>query len=84
MNFLAWIILGGLSGWIASMITGKESEMGIPANIVIGIIGAFIGGAIFRFFGGAGITGFNIWSAIVSVIGAVILLSIIKAVKKKS
>ncbi|MBB6630399.1 GlsB/YeaQ/YmgE family stress response membrane protein [Clostridium algidicarnis] len=83
MGILAWIILGALSGWIASMITGKDSEMGAMANIIVGIIGAFLGGFLFGLIGGKGITGFNIWSLLVSVIGAVILLAIINAIKKK-
>lgn len=56
--------------------------MGAFANIIVGIIGAFIGGWIFRFIGGKGITGFNIWSAIVAVVGAIILLAIINAFKR--
>lgn len=83
MGILAWIILGALSGWIASMITGKDSEMGAMANIIVGIIGAFLGGFLFGLIGGKGITGFNIWSLLVSVIGAVVLLGIINAIKKK-
>ncbi|MBU3205788.1 GlsB/YeaQ/YmgE family stress response membrane protein [Clostridium algidicarnis] len=83
MGILAWIILGALSGWITSMITGKDSEMGAMANIIVGIIGAFLGGFLFGLIGGKGITGFNIWSLLVSVIGAVILLAIINAIKKK-
>ncbi|SUY47538.1 transglycosylase [Clostridium putrefaciens] len=83
MGILAWIILGALSGWIASMITGKDSEMGAMANIIVGIIGAFLGGFLFGLIGGKGITGFNIWSLLVSVIGSVVLLGIINAIKKK-
>ncbi len=83
MGFLAWIILGALSGWIASKIAGKDSEMGAMANIIVGIIGAFLGGFLFGLIGGEGITGFNVWSLLVSVIGAVILLAIINAIKRK-
>lgn len=82
MGIIAWIILGALSGWIASMITGNDARMGAVANIVVGIIGAFIGGLIFRFLGGQGVTGFNIWSALVSIVGAVVLLLIINAIRK--
>ena len=49
MGIIAWLILGGLSGWIASMIMNKNASMGIMANIVTGIIGAFIGGIVFNF-----------------------------------
>lgn len=51
MGIIAWIILGGLSGWIASIIMKKNTSMGVIANIVTGIIGAFIGGVVFNFIG---------------------------------
>lgn len=74
MGIFAWIILGGLSGWIASMIMGKNDKMGAVANIVVGIIGAFIGGIIMNFTGGRGVTGLNIYSIFVSVVGSCVLL----------
>ncbi|ODU58412.1 MAG: hypothetical protein ABT01_00310 [Clostridium sp. SCN 57-10] len=82
MGIISWIIIGALAGWIASMITGKNSEMGAGANIVVGVIGGVIGGLVMNLLGGVGVTGFNIWSLCVAVIGAVILLWIIKAIKK--
>lgn len=84
MGFLGWIIIGALAGWIASMIMGKNEQMGAVANIIVGIIGAFIGGLIMNLLGGSGVTGLNLWSLLVSVIGAVILLWIVNAFKKKS
>ena len=83
MGIIAWLILGGLSGWIASMIMNKNASMGIMANIVTGIIGAFIGGVVFNFFGHQKVTGFNFYSVLVSVVGACILLWIIGAINKK-
>ncbi len=77
MNFLAWIILGALAGWIASIIMGKNKQMGAIANIVVGIIGAFIGGYIMDFFGAQGVTGFNFSSFLVALVGAVVLLFIV-------
>lgn len=77
MGIITWVILGALAGWIASMITGKNSEMGAWANIIVGVIGAFIGGFVMNLFGGYGVTGFNIWSLIVAIAGAVILLWIV-------
>jgi len=74
MNILVWIIFGALAGWIASMIMNKNKQMGAIANIVVGVIGAFIGGYIMDFFGADGITGFNLQSLIVAVAGAVVLL----------
>jgi len=84
MSIIGWIIIGALAGWIASMLTGNSEKMGAGANILVGIIGGFIGGAVMNLLGGAGITGFNIWSLVVAVIGSVILLWIVNAVKKKS
>lgn len=77
MNFLAWIIFGALAGWIASIIMGKNKRMGAIANIVVGIIGAFIGGLIMNFFGAQGVTGFNFPSFIVAVVGAIVLLFVV-------
>ena len=84
MGIIGWIILGGLAGWIASMITGHNASMGVVANIVVGIIGAMIGGFVFNIIGGADITGFNIWSLFVAVIGSVILLGLISMFNKSS
>ena len=81
MGLLGWIILGALAGWIASGLTGRNKQMGAGANIVVGIIGGFIGGFLMNIIGGRGVTGFNLWSLIVSVIGAVIFLWIVNAVK---
>ncbi len=77
MGILVFVIFGGIAGWIASMITGKNDSMGIIANIVVGIIGAFIGGFIANTLGGEGITGFNLYSFLLAVGGAVILLWIV-------
>lgn len=74
MNIFVWIIFGALAGWIASIITGRNRQMGAIANIVVGVIGAFIGGFIMQFFGGAGVTGFNFTSLFVAIVGAVVLL----------
>lgn len=79
MGILAWIIIGALAGWIASIVAGTNERMGALANIVVGIIGAFIGGFIFGLIGGEGFTGFNLWSLFVAVVGSIILLAIVKA-----
>ena len=83
MSIIGWIIIGALAGWIASMLTGNSEKMGAGTNILVGIIGGFIGGVVMNLLGGAGITGFNIWSLVVAVIGSVILLWIVNAIKKK-
>lgn len=72
MNIILWIILGGIAGWIADII--MASAHGMLEDIILGIIGAFVGGFIFNSFGAAGVTGFNFYSLIVAVIGAVILI----------
>ena len=82
INIILWIVLGALAGWIASLIMKTNQEQGCLLDIVVGIVGAFIGGFVFRLFGVQGATGFNIWSIIVAVIGAVILLAIVKAVRR--
>lgn len=83
MGIIAWLIVGGLAGWIASMIMGKNEQMGLVANIIVGIIGAFIGGFVMNTLGGNGdMTGINIASIFVAVLGSVILLGILKLIKK--
>jgi uncharacterized membrane protein YeaQ/YmgE (transglycosylase-associated protein family) len=83
MGILSWIIIGGIAGWLASIFTGNNRRMGIGSNIIIGILGGFIGGFLFNILGGIGVTGFNLWSLLVSFIGAVVLLVIISAFSKK-
>jgi uncharacterized membrane protein YeaQ/YmgE (transglycosylase-associated protein family) len=82
MNILLWIVFGALAGWVASMIMGKNAKMGAIANIVVGIIGAFLGAWIFSFFGGPGITGFNLTSFFVAVVGAVVLIFVVGLVRR--
>ncbi|WP_367568255.1 GlsB/YeaQ/YmgE family stress response membrane protein [Lacrimispora sp.] len=83
MGIISWIIIGALAGWIASMFTGNNKTMGAFANILTGIAGGLIGGFVMSILGGTGITGFNIWSLVVSIIGAVILLSVINAFSRR-
>lgn len=77
MNFFVWIIFGALAGWIASIVMRKNKKMEAIANIVVGIIGAFIGGYIMQFFGVQGVTGFNFPSLLVAIVGAVVLLFVV-------
>lgn len=74
MNILMWILFGALVGWIASLIMKTDAEQGAVGNIIVGIIGAFLGGAVARIFGGAGVTGFNLGSLLVAILGSMILI----------
>ena len=73
MSFLAWIVLGLVAGFIGSKIVNKAGE-GILLDIVLGIVGAVVGGWLFNTFGAAGVTGLNLYSLLVAVVGAVVLL----------
>jgi uncharacterized membrane protein YeaQ/YmgE (transglycosylase-associated protein family) len=82
MNFILWIIFGALAGWIASIVMGKNKQMGAIANIVVGIVGAFLGGWIMSFFGAQGVTGFNLPSLLVAIGGAVVLLFVVGLLRR--
>lgn len=84
MGIIAWIILGALAGWIASMIMKTNEEQGAIANIIIGIVGALIGGFIFETLGGSDVDGFNLYSLLVAIAGSVILIAILKAFRKSA
>jgi uncharacterized membrane protein YeaQ/YmgE (transglycosylase-associated protein family) len=81
MSFLAWIVLGLLAGFIGSKIVNKSGE-GLLMDIVLGILGAVAGGWLFNEFGHSGVTGVNLYSLAVAVIGAVILLVIYHAIRR--
>ena len=80
MSIIGWVVLGAIAGWLASIITKRNEQMGCIANIVAGVIGALIGGFVFSLFGGQGVTGFNLPSLFVAFVGAVIVLAIWNAV----
>lgn len=82
VNLILWIILGAVAGWIASLIMKRDRAMGPLANIVIGIIGAILGGFLFNLVGLPGDTGFNLWTLLVAVVGAVVLLVLIDVVRR--
>ena len=82
MSIIAWIIVGIISGWIAEKIMGRNDSF--LMNLVIGVVGALIGGFILGLFDAEGATGFNIWSIFVAVLGAVVLLAIVNAVRGRS
>lgn len=88
MNFIIWLIIGGIIGWLASIVMRTDGQQGIILNIIVGIVGAFLGG----FLGSAlGITGANIndsglsvTSFVVSLVGAIILLGIVNLIRRGS
>ena len=73
MSIIGWIVLGLIAGFIASKIVNKRGE-GVILDIVLGIVGAVVGGWLFAQFGAAGVTGFNLYSMFVAVIGAIVVL----------
>ncbi len=83
MGPISWIVLGGLAGWIASMFVGTNKSQGLLGNIVAGVLGGIVGGWVFGLLGGRGVNGFNPWSLLVAVVGAVIVLMIWKAISGK-
>ena len=80
MGIIVWIIFGALVGWVASMVMGSGG--GLISDIIVGIVGAVLGGWIMSFFGGSGITGFNLYSFLVALLGAVILIAIVRTVRR--
>jgi uncharacterized membrane protein YeaQ/YmgE (transglycosylase-associated protein family) len=81
-DILIWVLLGALAGWIASMIMGRNAQMGALANIVVGIVGAVIGGFLMNAVGAAGVTGFNLYSVLVAIGGAVVLLFLVGMMRR--
>ena len=79
MGIISWIILGLIAGFIGSKIVNKQGQ-GFWLNIALGIIGALVGGFLFSFFGASGVTGLDIWSMIVAIVGSVVVLLIYNAV----
>lgn len=81
MGIIAWIVLGLIAGFIARWIVPGEGPGGVLGDIVVGILGAIIGGWIYGLFSHVGITGFNLPSIVCAIIGAVVLLFLIRAVR---
>ena len=83
MGILTWIIIGGLAGWVASMIMKTDAQQGAIANIVVGIIGALIGGWLMSMLGGnPDVMSFSIESFLVALLGAEVLLGILKLIRR--
>ena len=81
MGIILWVIFGGIVGWVASLIMKTDSQQGIVMNIVIGVIGAIVGGWFMTFIGESTITGFNLYSFLVALVGAVVFIAGVKALR---
>jgi uncharacterized membrane protein YeaQ/YmgE (transglycosylase-associated protein family) len=81
MSIIAWIILGLIAGFIASKIVNKTGE-GLLVDILLGVVGAIVGGWLFTAFGEPGVTGFNLYSMLVAVIGAIVILLLGRALRR--
>jgi len=83
MSILAWIVLGLVAGFIGSKLVNKTGE-GVVLDIVLGIVGAVVGGFLFNRFGASGVTGLNIYSLLVAVVGAVLLLVAYHVIRRRN
>ena len=82
MGIILWIIFGALSGWVATKLMKTDPQhRGFLSNMVLGILGALLGGFIVSFFGGSGVTGFNIYSFLVAIFGSIVVIWLIRVLK---
>jgi uncharacterized membrane protein YeaQ/YmgE (transglycosylase-associated protein family) len=82
MSIIGWLVLGLIAGYVASKIVNNAGE-GVILDIVLGIVGAFVGGWLFNTFGHSGVTGFNLYSMLVAVVGAIVVLVIYHALFRR-
>ena len=82
MSFIAWIVLGLVAGFIGSKLVNKSGE-GLIRDVLLGVVGAFIGGYLFSLFGASGVTGLNLYSLLVAVVGAVVFLVVYHTVIRR-
>ncbi len=83
MSFFAWIVLGLIAGYIGSKLVNRTGE-GLIRDVLLGIVGAIVGGFLFNLFGAPGVTGLNLYSLLVAVVGAVIFLVIYHAIFRRT
>ncbi len=81
MGIIAWVVLGLIAGFIASKIVNRSGS-GILLDLVLGLVGAFVGGFLFNVLGARGVTGFNFWSLLVALVGAVVVLGVYHAIAR--
>jgi uncharacterized membrane protein YeaQ/YmgE (transglycosylase-associated protein family) len=82
MSIIAWIVLGLIAGFIGSKIVNKSGE-GVLLDIILGIVGAVVGGYLFQTFGMAGVSGVNLYSILVAIVGAVVVLILYHAIFRR-
>ncbi|MDP3799804.1 MAG: GlsB/YeaQ/YmgE family stress response membrane protein [bacterium] len=82
MEIILWIVFGALVGWVASLIMKTDAEQGALLNIVVGIVGAIIGGWLMVAVGERGMSGFNLYGFLVALLGACVLIAIVKALRR--
>lgn len=82
-NLIFWIIFGAIAGFIATIVTGDDARVNGLMNIVVGVVGAILGGLVMSVLGGPGVTGFNIYSFLVAIGGAILLLWVVRAFSRR-
>lgn len=82
MGIILWIIFGALVGWIASLIMKTDAQQGALLNIIVGVVGAVIGGWLMGVFGESGVQGFDLYSFLVALLGACVLIAVVRAVRR--
>ena len=81
MSFITWVVLGLIAGFIASKIVNKQGE-GLLLDIVLGVVGAVVGGWLFALLGASGVSGVNVYSLLVAVVGAIVVLFVYHAIRR--
>ena len=74
MNIIIWVIFGAIAGWIASLVMKTDAQQGVLMDIVLGVVGAVVGGFLMNMLGQPGVTGFNLYSFLVAIVGAIIVI----------
>ena len=81
MGLILWIVFGGIVGWVASILAGTDARQVLVGNVVLGVVGALIGGFLSTFMGMPGITGFDLYSGLIALGGALVAVAIGKAIR---
>jgi uncharacterized membrane protein YeaQ/YmgE (transglycosylase-associated protein family) len=82
MNIILWLVLGVVAGWIASVLMGTNEAQGVVMDVIMGVVGALLGGFLFSLLGLGGVDGFNLYSLFVAVIGAVLLTWVSRQIQR--